>query len=72
MKCFKANKHIVTLENVKEIEIKPYNSKGDYRIEITYWNTTSSGVFATNQIGPICYETATKWLAEMFNILLEK
>ena len=72
MKFFKAGEHIVTLENVKEIEIKPYNTKGNYRIEITYWNATASGGFATNQIGVISYETATKWLEEMFNILIEK
>ena len=72
MKFFKAGEHIVTLENVKEIEIKPYSTRNDYRIEITYWNTTPSGIFATNQIGAISYDTATKWLKEMFNILLEK
>ena len=36
MKFFKAGEHIVTLENVKEIEIKPYSTRNDYRIEITY------------------------------------
>ncbi len=71
MKCIRTEEKIITLENVKEVEIFGSSKKNKFFIKITYWNKSTEYHYATSELEPADEETVKKQFEEIYKILSE-